>query len=133
MSQAKNVDNITLLTGVAEIPVASTATVYTRSVPIQESDRFSLYAKAASSGAIDVVVQLECGMVLPTTEEAVDATNYSIPDGFSDIKNLVSTTLFQKEVSIPPFPFMRIKLVGQGSNHASTTVTLKLFKQTKNN
>lgn len=111
------------------IPVASTATIYTVSFAVGRGNRFGLHAKAASGGTIDIVVKLEVGMVRPTTEESADTTNYSVPDGFSDIVNLVNTGLWIKELSFPPFPFIRFKVVGQGSNAASTTILLKLFKQ----
>lgn len=124
------VENIGLQDGTTVlIPVASTGTIYTVSQKISRGDRFSLHAKAASGGTINLKVQLEVGMVRPSTEESADTTNFSVPDGFSDIVNLVDTTLWEKELSMPPFPFIRFKVTGQGSNAATTTILLKLFKQ----
>ena len=117
------------LDGTAAIPVATTATVYTPSRNVKASEKFGLYLKAASSGTIDVAVRLEVGMVPPTTEEAADTTNFSVPNGFSDIVNLVDSNAWQKELDLPPFAYIRLKLVGQGSNDATTTVTAKLFKR----
>lgn len=122
-------DNLVKLDGTAAIPVATTATVYTPSRNVKKSEKFGLYLKAASAGAINVVVKLEVGMVPPTTEEAADTTNFSVPDGFSDIVNLVDTNAWQKELSFPPFSYIRLKIIGQGANAASTTVTAKLFKR----
>ena len=113
------------------IPVVSDATIYTVSFAVGHSEKFGLHAKAASGGTIDLLVQLEVGMVRPTTEEAVDTTNWSVPNGFSDIVNLVNNTLWMKELSFPPFPFIRFKVVGQGTNAATTTILLKLFNQGK--
>jgi len=124
------VENITLKDGTTNlIPVASTGTIWTPSFKVSRADRFGLHAKAASSGTINLLVQLEVGMVRPTTEEAEDTTNFIIPSGFSNIVNLVNALLWMKELSMPPFPFMRFKVVGQGSNASSTTILLKLFKQ----
>jgi len=122
-------DNLVKLDGTAAIPVATTATVYTPSRNVKLSEKFGLYLKAASVGDVDVKVQLEVGMVPPTTEEAVDATNFSVPNGFSDIVNLVDTNAWQKEIDLPPFSYIRLKMTGQGTNAATTTVTAKLFKR----
>jgi len=125
-----SVQNIMLQDGTTNlIPVATTGTIWTPSFKVSRADRFSLHAKAASGGTIDLLVQLEVGMVVPATEESEDTTNFSIPSGFSNIVNLVSTTLWEKELDLPPFPFMRFKVTGQGSNAASTTILLKLYKQ----
>lgn len=122
-------DNLVKLDGTAAIPVASGGTVYTPSRNVKKSEKFGLYLKAASDGTIDVVVKLEVGMVPPTTEEAADATNFSVPNGFSNIVNLVDTNAWHKELDLPPFAYIRLKLIGQGSNAATTTVTAKLFKR----
>ena len=124
------VENIGLQDGTTTlIPVASGATIYTVSQKVGRGNKFTLHAKAASSGAINLKVQLEIGMVRPTTEEAEDTTNYAVPNGFSDIVNLVDTKLWIKELSLPSTAFMRIKVTGQGANAATTTILLKLFKQ----
>ncbi len=122
-------DNLVKADGTAAIPVATTATIYTPSRNVKKSEKFGIYLKAASAGAINVVVKLEVGMVPPTTEEAEDTTNFSVPNGFSDIVNLVDTNAWHKELSLPPFAYIRLKLIGQGANAATTTVTAKLFKR----
>ncbi len=122
-------DDLVKLDGTAAIPVASTGTIYTPSRNVKRSEKFGLYLKAGSGGTINLKVQLEVGMVPPTTEEAADTTNFSVPDGFSDIVNLVDTKAWQKELSFPPFAYIRLKVTGQGSNAASTTITAKLFKR----
>lgn len=124
-----SVDDWVKLDGTVAIPIASTGTIYTPSRNVKRKDRYGLYLKAASGGTINIVVKLEVGMVAPTTEEAADTTNFSVPDGFSDIVNLVNTTPWQKELDLPPFAYIRLKIIGQGSNAATTTLTAKLFKR----
>lgn len=126
-----NVDDLMTAAGVTPIPVASTNVVYTPSIPIKHIDRMGLRLLGAkSSGTLDLLVQLEVGMNPPTTEGASDS-NWSIPSGYSDLVNIVTTTLWQKEVSLPPFPYCRLKITGQGANPASATIAGKIFKQGK--
>ena len=122
-------DDLVKLDGTTAIPVASTGTVYTPSRNVKTSEKFGLYLKAASGGTINVVIKLEVGMVPPTTEESADAVNFSVPDGFSNIVNLVDANAWHKELDLPPFAYIRLKMIGQGANAASTTVTVKLFKR----
>ncbi len=128
-------DQITNSTGVVAIPVATTADVYTPAIKVGGARDFAVELKAASSGTIDVNVKMQASMSAPSTsEEAVDAVNWVVPDGFSDIKNLVNSTMFAADISIPPgFPYVRFLLDGQGSNDASTTVAIKVGKQYNRN
>lgn len=122
-------DDLKKLDGTAAIPVALGGTVYTPSRNVKKSEKFGLYLKAGGAGTIDVVAKLEVSMVPPTTEEAADTTNFSVPDGFSDIVNLRDNNAWHKELDLPPFAYIRLKLIGQGSNAADTTVTAKIFKR----
>ena len=111
------------------IPVASTGTIYTPSFPLYGGDAFGLEVLAVSSGDVDVLIELEIGNVRPTTEEAADS-NWAEPDGMADILNVVDETIHFKQVSPAcPARYGRFKLTGQGTNHASTTLRLRLFRQ----
>ncbi len=128
-------DQITNSTGVVAIPVATTSNVYTPAIKVGGARDFAVELKAASSGTIDVSVKMEVSMSAPAaSEEAIDAVNWVVPDGLSEIKNLVNSTMFAADIAIPAgFPYVRFLLDGQGSNDASTTVALKVGKQYNRN
>ena len=113
---------------VVAIPVAGTATVYTPVFEINALEAMGLQAIAASDGAVDVLIQLEHCYAEPTSE-AADTTNAVVPDGFADILNLTDELLHIKQINPVPAFKARFKMTGQGSNAASTTVSLKLFRQ----
>jgi len=129
MTQQKY-DGFVNTTGVEAIPVAGAVDVYSNSIKIDRSDDLSIYLKATGAGVVNVLVKLEVGMARPNTEGSSD-TAWSTPDGYADIKNLVNTDLFQKKLADIGFPFVRLKLEGQGANGADVTVTGRLFKQQK--
>jgi len=111
-------------TGVTDIAVASTATVYTRAFRIDYGDYFSLDYKANSAnGSIDLKIELEQSVAdnLPATEGSSDA-NYIEPENVSDIVSSLTTENTWKKKSLSPAPgiYARLKITGQGSNNADT-------------
>lgn len=102
--------------GVTSIPVASTGTAYSRPFRLQGAVKFGIELTATSSGAVDVVVELE---------GSSDGTNFKEPDGASDLINLTDEVAHIKsfaDAAIPATKWGRLKFTGQGSNHASTVV-----------
>lgn|SRR3990167_1173381 len=108
------------------IPVASTDTIYSPSFPLQGLESVELLA--ASSGTVNVLVELEVGNVRPTTEESSD-TNWAEPDGMADIINLNDEVVHVKQIDPPISKFGRFKFTGQTGNHASTTVQARLNRR----
>lgn len=112
------------------IPVASTATVYTRAVPLSMGVYFGLKYKAGSvTGSPSVKIEMEQSDRLPATEGAADA-HYVVPSGVSDIEsNLTTETWNIKTLSPVPMPYMRFKITGSGTNESDTLVNLNLATQ----
>jgi len=127
-SNIGTVDAIKTAAGTAAIPVASTATVYTPSFPLYGADAFGVSLLAASDNDVDVKVELEEGMERPATEEAASAS-WVEPDGLADIALLSDEVLHIVQVTPVPAKYGRFKLTGQGTNDATTTVTINLFRQ----
>ena len=124
-----NVTRLKKADGTATFAVASTATIYTPVFELFGGDVFGLALKAAvTSGTPDVLIELEECMNAPTSE-AADTTNAVIPDGFPSIINLTDTNLHIKKIEPVPAKYARLKMTGQGTNPASTTVTVDLFRQ----
>lgn len=123
------VDPISKADATTPIPVASTGTVYTPLFNLHGADAFGLEVLAVSDGDVDVKVELEIGNVAPATVEASDG-NWSEPDGMADIINVTDEVIHFKQVTPAcPAKYGRFKLTGQGSNDATTTLRLKIFRQ----
>lgn len=122
------VSAITKADGTVEIPVASTGTAYTPAFEINALEAMGIQAIATSDGDVDVLIQLEHCMAAPTSE-AADTANAVVPDGFADILNLTDELTHIKQINPVPAKLARFKMTGQGSNDASTTVALELFRQ----
>jgi hypothetical protein len=122
------VTNFTNAAGTAAIPVASTATVYTPTFEINALEALGVQAKLTSDGDAKVLIQLEHCMASPTSE-AADTSNAVIPDGFPDILDITDELVHIKQINPVPAKYARFKLTGQGTNDASTTCTLKIFRQ----
>ena len=119
---------ITTAAGVTPIPVASDGVVYTPSLPIMGGEAWSATLLAASDGDVDLKVELEQGEAVPGTEEAV-STDWVEPDGMADILNVTDKVLHKKQVTPIPGMYCRFKITGQGTNDATTTIRIDLFRQ----
>ena len=110
------------------ITVPSTTTVYTKSISLKNQSALSpvgVAYKATSSGTISVSIQAEQSHKTPATEGAADVTyqNFEPAVTTSDASwrmNTLDTVIM---------PYMRFKIVGTGSNDASTTIQIKVSKQ----
>lgn len=118
-------------THVAAVPVATTATVYTRSVLMGSGENYALKYIAASAGTVLLKIELEVSDVVPTTEGSADAVNYCVPANFADIESaLADENLHYKNIAPPVSKYCRLKITGGATNDASTTLTATLIKQT---
>lgn len=107
--------------GVAAIPVASTAEVFTPVFSLKYGDAFGVELLAAvSSGTPDIKVELY---------QSMDGINFVEPDGMEDVAILGDTSRHIKQVTPVPAPYGKFRLKGQGSNPASATVTILMAIQ----
>lgn len=109
------------------IPVASEAVIYTPSFQMSGLEGFEFLA-ATASGSIDVLAALEVGAAPPATEEATD-TDWAEPDGLEDIINVKDTSVHVRQLVAPNAKYGRLKLTGQGSNSAGTTVQIRINRR----
>ncbi len=116
-------------THVVAIPIASAATVYTKSWPWGMAEYFALDYKAASSGVTGLKIEVEVGNAPPTTEGSSD-TAWAVPENAQDVESaLADTNQHSKKLSPVTAKYGRLKITGSGSNDASTTLTAKLVRQ----
>jgi len=111
------------LAGVTELAVASTGTAYSHSIPLPKNTAFGLEIKFASSGTVDVQVDLEQGNQVPTTEGSADAT-WAVTDQLNADTNITDTNKHIMAVAPVVTTHARLKFTGEGSNHASTKITV---------
>ena len=121
---------ITTSDGTSTLAIASTATVYTGSFPLNQSEYFGLWLKAVSTtGTPDITVELEQSYRRPTTEGSAD-TSFVEPDGLSNLfTNLTTETAHIIGLNPVPAPYGRLKITGNSGNPADTVVTAYLFTQ----
>lgn len=115
-----------------DIPVATTATVYTKSFSMKSGMYFALAYKAASGGNVKLKIELEESFQLPTTEGSSD-TYWVTAEGASAIESALADT-DQHIAALSPVtaPYGRIKITGLGDpdgNAATTKIRLRLIKQ----
>ena len=131
MSRGPFVDPIPTIANVTEIPVATTAVVYTKSMSLKLGEYFALGYKATSDGDVKLKIELEQSYRRPTTEEASD-TAYVVSESVTSIETaLADEDWHYKKIEPVALPFARLKITGLAStspNDASTTIQLKLGK-----
>lgn len=115
-----NVHPIKTAAGIAAIPVASGATVNTPSFELHYGDAFGVEFLGASNGDVNVKVSLQLSM---------DGTNFVEGDGFPDVAVITDKTRHIVQLTPYPAKYGRFQFKGQGSNHATTTMTTNLFIQ----
>lgn len=114
-------------TGVAEIPIASAATVYTPAINLKMGEYFAVAYKATSDGAVKLKIEFEQCHVEPTLE-AADVRSV-VPEGASEVNAALADENWHI-AKIEPIclPFGRFKITGLGAplaNDASTTLQIK--------
>lgn len=115
--------------GITAIPIASQAVVYTKAVKLSFAAFFALSYKCASSGTVNLKIEIEQSYKLPTTEGAAD-DYYAVPENTNEIDAGVTDT-DQHHISLSPvaMKYVRFKITGLEGNDASTTIQLYLSKQ----
>lgn len=111
------------------INIAGNVTVYSQSFRLNYGQAFGIALKAASAGVIALQIQLEQSDVEPTTQGSADA-NWVVGDGVADIITALANNT-KRIVNVSPIAmkYGRLKIIGGGSNDASTTLTANLFQQ----
>lgn len=111
------------------INIAGNVTVYSRTFRINYGQSFGIALKAASGGTIALQIQLEQSDVEPTTQGSADA-NWVVGDNVPDIVPALANNT-KRIITISPVPmkYARLKIIGGGSNAASTTLTANIFQQ----
>ena len=123
------VDDVLSATHVKDIPIATTATVYTKAWKWGEGEYFSLDYIATSDGTVLLQIELEQSNVLPATEGAADS-NYVVAENQSDGEAaLADEVKHYKKLSPVVSVYGRLKITGSGGNDATTTLRAKLAKQ----
>jgi len=125
--EGPNVNTIANSTGVTEIPIATTAVVYTPAINLRMGEYFALAYKATSDGAVKLKIEFEQCHVEPTSE-AADVRSV-VPEGASEVNAALADEDWHI-AKIEPIclPFGRFKITGLGAplaNDASTTLQIK--------
>lgn len=128
--QRPSCEAITDADGTAAILVNATATVYSKSFMFLESEDFSLQYKATSDGTVNLLIELEIGLVPPTTEGSADTANFVVGESFGDIEAALADELVHIATIAPPLAlYGRLKITGGEGNDATTTLTSYLVRQ----
>lgn len=127
MSKIGTVTRITKADATTPIPVASDATVYTPHFNLYGGEAFGVTLLAASDGDVNLKIELEEGMSIPTLEAA--DTNCVEPEGFPDIAVIEDELAHIVQITPVPAKYGRFKITGQSTNHATTTLRIDLFVQ----
>ena len=110
---------------IGDVAVASTGTIYTQSVKIKYGHSFCLSIRAKSStGTPDLDVYHEQTHVDGAAEGvAGDTTSgWAAPDGAAKLIDVTDESWHHLTLSPLVLPYVRLKIVGQGSNPADCTV-----------
>ncbi len=110
------------LLDVPTIAIASTAVVYSKSIELFGSRNFGWQFTATSDGATNLKVEIEQGIVRPTTEGSADTTNYATPENYSTVITITDEDLHLVDYGLATFRFVRLKITGLSGNDATTTL-----------
>lgn len=129
----KLIDTLSLA-GVSSIAVASTGVAYGHSFPLFRGVTFGWEVQFASSGSVNVKVELEQGNARPATEGSSD-TAWAVPDNKTTalFTGVTDTNVHFQAYSPNATAFGRLKYTGISGNDATTTVTKARVYTIKNN
>lgn len=109
------------------ITVPTTSTVFTKSVSLVNHgyESVGVMYKATSSGTITATIEADRSFDRPATESSSSSSYvvWKAPETISDSAWHMIT------LDTVTMPYVRFKLVGSGSNDASTTLQIKVEKQ----
>ena len=116
--------------GVTTIPVASTGTVYTKSIKISYGAYFAVSLLLSSAnGTVDQIITVEQSFQPPATEGAAD-DNWVTPNGMSAIvTNRTAETMYHASLSPITMKYIRFVIAGKNSNNADATAQVWLHMQ----
>ncbi len=125
--EIKATQEIDLLDGETGIIVNATATVYGVSKQLPRGASFGVELQFSSPGDVDVIVNVEQGNARPGTEEAADTDLYAVPANTAGTSVGLVQTVTDEVVHLINFSpvvsgYIRLKLTGQGTNNAATTL-----------
>ena len=125
-----NVVQLTNAAGTAPIPVALTNTVYTRAIAIPYGLSFAVWLKLTSAaGSVSMTITVEESYTLPATEGAAD-DNWVTPANVTAIvTDRTAETAYMAALSPVVAPYLRLKIVGTGSNNADSLADIRLLIQ----
>jgi len=115
--------------GVASAAIASTGVWYSEHFVLRKNSSFGILLKFSSSGPIDVKVELEVGNTTPTAGLADVADLWAVGDVIS--AGLVTAGPHALPVGPTVAKWGRLKVTGQGANHASTALILAQIGEAK--
>lgn len=130
LTPQNSVIDLLSLASVTEIAVATTGVAYTKHFVLPRNVSFGGLIKLSSAGAIDVKVELEEGNTEPTDQAADVSGKWGVGQTVSS--GLTSAGPHVLLVSPIVARYARLKFTGQGSNAASTKVTIAQIAVTKN-
>lgn len=116
------VDHTTLDIAVASTPV----TVYTDSFPLKFGEYFALFYKATATGTPHLKIELEQSWARPTTEGSSDDNYVEAEDAVDIESDLETETQHLKRMNPAVAPYGRLKITGNTSNPADTTLRARL-------
>ncbi len=103
-------------------------TLYSDSFDLSYGSNFAILLKAAGT-TVNLKVEVEQGIVRPTTEGSADTTNYAIPSGASSVTDaLVDTNLYIKAFSPVTTQFGRLKVTTLGAGSANQVLEAWISK-----
>lgn len=129
----KKLIDIINLRGEAALAIAGEVSAYSQSFDVpSDATGFVFEYKAASEGTVNLKLELEQGNEAPTTEGAVDAAHFCVPDDAEDINSaLTDENLHMKAIALTATAKARIKITGLTGNDASTAMSVLRLHYTK--
>ena len=109
--------------GAASFTINSTANVASHSFKVKYGERFSLIIDTESSGVVDLDIYIYQSNVLPAAEGTIDS-NWVIPENISKLSDITATGRIITAYSPVVYDYALVYVDGQGSNDASTAVTI---------
>jgi hypothetical protein len=114
-----------------QIPIGSTAVVYTDAISLCDLNDFALSYKVSCTGTPNVKIELEQSFQTPTNATGAD-TYYAVPETLAPIESsLTNKNIHHRQLSPVTVEFYRFKLTEQTGLVADTTIQLWLSVQRK--
>jgi hypothetical protein len=123
MSKTNNHIRIDDLTNGTPIAVGTTTTGYSETFICLPNVTYAFEYQFTSAGAVDARIEIEQGNTPPATEGAI-STNMVEPEDAATFDDSITDELNHVKAYTPAATkFLRARIVGQGSNAATTTLS----------